>query len=148
MTLTSISGALTNVSGKARKTSVLAVIVLVAAFTSAVPAHAQNGDTWKSVAIIGGSTAAGAYIGHRIGGATGTYVGAAVGAGAGYAIDRYRRHNEYNNQYSYGNGGNYGGNGGYYGNNDPYYGNGGYYGGPDSYPSPPAYPGNGFKARR
>jgi hypothetical protein len=91
------------------------------------PAHAQSGDTWKSVAIIGGSTAAGAYVGHKVAGPTGTWIGAGVGAAAGYAIDRRRRANEYYNQA--GNGGYYDPNAGYNGNGG-YYGNGPYYGGP------------------
>jgi hypothetical protein len=103
------------------------------------PAQAQSSDTWKSIAIIGGSTAAGAYIGHKMAGRTGAMVGAGVGASVGYAIDRRRRSNEYYDQY---------GDNGYYGN-DPYYGNGGYYGGTDNGPyngsyDPYGYP-SGFK---
>jgi hypothetical protein len=96
-------------------------LLLVAAFTSVMPAHAQSADTWKSIAIIGGSTAAGAYIGHKVAGRSGAYVGAAVGASAGYAIDRRRRQNQNYDGY-------YGDNGGSYGNGYPYPGNGGYYG--------------------
>ena len=107
----------------------LVALLLVATFASVMPAQAQNADAWKSVAIIGGSTAAGAYIGHKVGGSSGAYVGAAVGASAGYAIDRRRRQNQnYNSGYPYGNGGYSGNNGGYYGNGLPYSGNGGYYG--------------------
>ena len=56
-------------------------VVLVAAMTvlGTRPAQAQNVDTWKSVAIIGGATAAGAYIGHKVGGRTGALVGAGIG---------------------------------------------------------------------
>jgi len=139
MTFTSISEFLRTLPGRALKSSPLIALLLLATLTSAVPARAQSGDTWKSVAIIGGSTAAGALIGHKIGGRTGAYVGAAAGAAAGYAIDRRRRQNvDYNNGY-------YGDNGGYYGNNDPYYGNGGYYG--NGYPAANGYPGNGYSAR-
>jgi len=144
MTVTSISGVVTKLPGRALKSCPLMVLLLIAALASAVPARAQSNDTWKSVAIIGGSTAAGAYIGHRIGGSTGAYVGAATGAAAGYAIDRRRRQSEYNNGY-YGNNGPYGDNGGSYGNNGPYNGNGGYYGGSNNgYPPPSGYPGNGY----
>lgn len=106
-------------------------LVLTIALVAAHPAQAQNGDTWKSIAIIGGSTAAGAIIGHKVAGSTGAYIGAAAGAATGYAIDRHRRNNEYNNGYYNGdysnNGGYYPNNGGYYGNGDPYPSNGGYY---------------------
>lgn len=138
-------------------------------------AQAQStGDYWKSAAIIGGSTAAGAYIGHKVGGTAGTVIGAGVGASAGYAIDRRRRQSQYNNnpyasndpaaQYSpygntdpYGQGGYspYPANGGYNGpyNNGPYAGGpsngqGGYgpYGNAGPYGSP--YPGPyGFQSR-
>lgn len=121
-------------------------IAILAAFTTLgiQPAQAQapSSDTWKSVAIIGGSTAAGAYIGHRVAGPTGTWVGAGLGAATGYAIDRRRRQNEYYN-------GPYADNGynpGPYDNAGPYYGNGGPYGPPPNggaypYPQQP-YPGN------
>src|SRR5512147_2582251 len=127
---TNISRALAVVSGSALRSGGLVALLLLAMFISLTPkqAQAQSSDTWKSVAIIGGSTAVGAIIGHKVGGRTGAYVGAAVGAGTGYAIDRRRRQNEYNNGY-YGNNDYYGNDGGYYGN-DPYYGNGGYYGRP------------------
>jgi hypothetical protein len=107
------------------------------------PAQAQSSDTWKSVAIIGGSTVAGAYIGHKVAGSTGAWVGAAAGASTGYAIDRRRRAGEYN-QYAYGDNGYYGNNDPYYGNNDPYSGNDGYYGGPTNgpYPYPSGYQSN------
>lgn len=125
-----------NAHVKTRKIACLLAALMVAMFASAKPAHAQNpGDTWKSVAIIGGSTAAGAYIGHRIAGTTGTFIGAAAGATAGYAVDRWRRNNEYNNNYYGQNGGYYGNNGPYYGGNYPSNGNGGYYGGPYGFQS-------------
>jgi hypothetical protein len=127
MSCASISELRTKFSAGAIKSTRLVVLLLVAAFMSVTPARAQSADTWKSIAIIGGSTAAGAYIGHKVGGRTGAYVGAAAGATAGYAIDRRRRQNQnYNNDYQYGNDGYYGDNGGYYGNNYPYAGNGGY----------------------
>ena len=115
-------------------------IAVIAIFTSVAmqPAQAQSADTWKSIAIIGGSTAAGAYIGHKVAGRTGAVIGAGVGASAGYAIDRRRRANEYYNQYA-------NGDGGYYGNDGGYYGNGGYNGGPyDGYPS--GYQSNNYYA--
>jgi hypothetical protein len=100
--------------------------LLVATFTYVIPASAQSADTWKSVAIIGGSTAAGAYVGHKIAGTKGTYIGAAVGASAGYAIDRRRRQNEANNgDYAYDGSGDYGA---YPSNEYPNSGDGGYYG--------------------
>jgi hypothetical protein len=107
------------------------------------PAKAQTADPWKSVAIIGGSTAAGAYIGHRVGGSKGALVGAGVGASVGYAIDRHRRANEYNNQYAYGDGV-------YNRNDDGYYENGGYYGPYDSgaYPYPAGYRSNSYYTSR
>jgi hypothetical protein len=113
------------------------MLAMIVASASAVmqPAQAQTADTWKSVAIIGGSTAAGAYIGHKIAGPTGTWIGAGIGASAGYAIDRRRRANEYYNQSGYG-------------STDPnagYYGNGGYYASRDNtaaYPGASPYPGN------
>jgi hypothetical protein len=115
-------------------------VVLITALTllGTRPAQAQNVDTWKSVAIIGGATAAGAYIGHKVGGRTGALVGAGVGGAAGYAIDRRRRLNQYN-QYGYNNGGYYGSPDGYYGNgayNGGNYDNGGYYGNPGGYYGP------------
>lgn len=98
------------VAATARKSRYLFAILLLGTVVSLLPNQAEaqtmSSDTWKSVAIIGGSTAAGAYIGHRVAGRTGTYIGAAAGATAGYAIDRRRRRNEYNNGY-YGNYGNY-----------------------------------------
>ena len=137
MTYPSISELLTKLSTRAIQSSRFIVLLLVATVASVMPAHAQSADTWKSIAIIGGSTAAGAYIGHRVAGSTGAYVGAAAGAATGYAIDRHRRQNEYyNNDYS-------SSNGGYYGNNYPYSGNGGYYGGsPNSYPYSSGYQSN------
>ena len=157
MTNTRLTEILANLAKQAIKSSRFIVLATVVAFTLVAlqPAHAQSSDTWKSVAIIGGSTAAGAYIGHKVAGSTGALVGAGVGASAGYAIDRRRRANEYNNQYAYGDGAYYGDNGGYYGNanannggyygngNDGgYYGNGGYNGGPydgGAYPYPSSY---------
>src|SRR5205807_7439265 len=132
MTYTTLSEPIRKVGTRALQSSrflTLALAVLVA--MAAQPAHAQSSDTWKSVAIIGGSTAAGAFIGHKVGGSTGTLIGAGAGAAAGYAIDRHRRANAYynNNPYAYGP----------YGSDSPYYGNGGYnggpYGGTSSYPS-------------
>jgi hypothetical protein len=146
MTHASISQLLTKVSTRAIKCSRLVALLLVMTFTSVMPARAQSADTWKSIAIIGGSTAAGAYIGHKVGGSRGAYVGAAVGASAGYAIDRRRRQNEsYNNDNPYGDGGYYGDNGGYYGNDYPYSGNGGYYGDSrNTYPYPSGYQSNSY----
>jgi hypothetical protein len=140
---------LTSVSGRALRSGHLLALLLLAAFTSLMPAQAQaqSSDTWKSVAIIGGSTAAGAFIGHKVGGRTGTYVGAAVGASAGYAIDRRRRQNDYNNGY-YGNNGYYPDNGGYSGN-APYQNDGGYYGGPENpYPYGSGYQSNNYNSSR
>jgi hypothetical protein len=129
----------------------LAFAVMAAFMGSAMqPAQAQSADTWKSVAIIGGSTAVGAYVGHKIAGRTGAYVGAAVGASTGYAIDRRRRANESYSQYGY----SYG-DGGYYGNYGPYDPNAGNYGGPysgpyggDAYPYPSGYQSNSFSSSR
>jgi hypothetical protein len=121
MTNASISELLTTSFAKAVRSSRLVAFLVVATMMSVVPARAQSNDTWKSIAIIGGSTAAGALIGHKVGGPTGAYVGAAAGAATGYAIDRRRRQNEYyNNDY-------YGDNGGYNGNHYPYSRNSGYY---------------------
>ena len=120
MTNTRIAETLTRLAKRAIKSSRLVALAMITTFTSLAmqpAAQAQSSDTWKSVAIIGGSTVAGAYVGHKIGGSAGAWAGAAVGASTGYAIDRRRRANEYYNQY---------GDGAYYGNNDPYYGNGGY----------------------
>lgn len=135
MTHPSISASLTKLPALAIKRVRWIAFLLVATFASVMPASAQSGDTWKSVAIIGGSTAAGAYIGHNVAGTKGAYIGAGVGAATGYAIDRRRRQNETNNNagYPYPDNGSYGDNGGYYGNNYPDPGNGGYY--PDSYQS-------------
>ncbi|HXF14060.1 MAG TPA: hypothetical protein VN517_12965 [Terriglobales bacterium] len=139
-----ISRIFAKLSTQAMKSCRLLALGMVAIFTSMAlqPAQAQSSDTWKSIAIIGGSTAAGAYIGHKVAGPTGAWVGAGVGATTGYAIDRRRRANEYYNQY--GDGGYYGNNGGYYGNDGGYYGNnGGYYGGPgDGYPYPAGFQSN------
>lgn len=118
------------VAPRATRHSLFAVAMFASFMLVAMqPAQAQSADTWKSVAIIGGSTAAGAYVGHKVAGPIGTVVGAGVGATAGYAIDRHRRQNEYyNGQYAYGNGGYYPNAGGYDGNNRGRYGDGGYYG--------------------
>ena len=126
MTYTSLFELLTKLASRAVKSSCLVALAMVATFTSVTiqPVQAQSADTWKSVAIIGGSTVAGAYIGHKVAGGTGAWVCAGVGAAAGYAIDRHRRQNEYYNQY----GGYYPNSSGYPGNG-PYYGDGGYYGG-------------------
>lgn len=143
MTYTRILQAFTRPAGRAMKSGRFVALAIVTTFTSLAmqpAAQAQSSDTWKSVAIIGGSTVAGAYIGHKVGGSGGAWVGAAVGASTGYAIDRRRRANEYYNQYGYDNGG-------YYGNNDPYYGNGGYDAGPyngGAYPYPAGYQSNSF----
>jgi len=134
MTYAGVFGLLTKLASRAIRSSRFVALAMVATFTSVAiqPVHAQSADTLKSIAIVGGSTAAGAYIGHRVAGPTGALVGAGLGASAGYAIDRYRRRNEYyNDQYAYGDGGNYPNSGGYYGNNGGYYGDVGYYdGGP------------------
>ncbi len=124
MTYTSLSKSASRVITGSRLIA-LAMIVTFAA-VAVQPARAQTSDTWKSVAIIGGSTAAGAYIGHKIAGPTGTWIGAGVGASAGYAIDRRRRQNESYNQAGYGYPGPYDPNAGYYPND------GGNYGGPYS----------------
>ena len=122
MTCLSISERVEQLSIKVLKGSMAIALLLLAMGTASTPAKAQTSDTWKSVAIIGGSTAAGAYIGHKVAGSTGAYIGAAAGATAGYAIDRKRRQSEY----------------GY--NNNGYAGdNSGYYGGPDNAPPPPPY---------
>src|SRR5579872_2507709 len=106
MTYTRVSETFAKLARRAIKSSRLVALAMVAAFTSIAmqPAHAQSSDTWKSVAIIGGSTAAGAYIGHKVGGSTGALVGAGVGASVGYEIDSRRRSNQYYNQSSYGDG--------------------------------------------
>ena len=148
------------------RTLVLATLACVVA-VAAQPAHAQNSDYWKSAAIVGGSTAAGAYIGHKIThSTTGTMIGAGTGAALGYAIDARRRRNaDYNNAYGYvdpnagygygagpySGGGPYTGQGGYgpqggYGSYDPA---GGYYGGqyPGNGGAPYGYPYPGFQSR-
>src|SRR6185369_6318185 len=112
MTQAGMFESVTKVSNAALRRGRLVALLLVATFASVMPARAQSSDTWKSVAIIGGTTAAGAYIGHKVAGRTGTYVGAAAGAATGYAIDRRRRQNaSYNNDYGYNNGGQYPDNG-------------------------------------
>ena len=147
MTFTGIYPSLSRVATRSR----LMALALLVTFTVVAmqPAHAQTNDTWKSAAIIGGATAAGAYIGHKVAGPTGTWIGAGAGAAVGYAIDRRRRQNQYYNQ-------------GYYDPNAGYSpnGNNGYYGGPydsGSYPYTaqpypaqqyPGYPGNSYAASR
>jgi len=119
-------------ASRASRHSRFVALAMVASFTLVAmqPAQAQSADTWKSVAIIGGTTAAGAYVGHKVAGPMGGAVGAGLGATAGYAIDRYRRSREYyGNEYPYGNGGYYPNPGGYEGDNRGPYGDGGYYGG-------------------
>lgn len=163
MSYTSVSEAVPEIAGRLfTRARFLALVMVVAVTTVAMPpAQAQSSDAWKSAAIIAGSTAAGAYIGHKVAGPTGTWIGAGVGASVGYAIDRRRRQNQVYNQGSYDpNGGYYPDpnagyypdpNGGYY--PDP---NGGYYpNGPydaSAYPPPPPnYPGNyysGHSSRR
>jgi hypothetical protein len=114
-------------SSRVFQSSFIAVALIAAiALLGTQPAQAQTADTWKSVAIIGGTTAAGAYIGHKLGGSRGALVGAGIGGAAGYAIDRRRRTNRYN-QYGYNDGGYYGSPDGYY-EDSGYYGNSGNYG--------------------
>jgi hypothetical protein len=144
MTYTRVSERLIELATQAIKSGRLIALAMVATFTSMAmqPAQAQSADTWKSVAIIGGSAAVGAYVGHKVGGGTGALVGAGVGAGVGYEIDNRRRANQYYNQSAYNDGG-------YYGNNGPngsYDGNSGYYGGQDGggYPSPAGYQSNNY----
>jgi hypothetical protein len=141
MTYTSLTEAFAIFAARAFESGRLIAVALLAILTSMTiqPARAQTADTWKSVAIIGGSTAAGAYIGDKVGGSKGALVGAGVGASVGYAIDRRRRANEYNNRYAYGDGG-------YYRTDDGYYGTGGYYGPYDSgaYPYPTGYRSNSY----
>ena len=123
MTYTTLFEVLAKFASRAVKSSCFVALAMVATFTSVTiqPVQAQSADTWKSIAIIGGSTAAGAYVGQKIAGPTGALVGAGLGASAGYAIDEYRRRNEYYNQYG-------DGDGGYYPNSSRYPGNGPYYG--------------------
>src|SRR5512140_633070 len=139
MTHTRIYGSLSGLAARLFTTSRLIALTMVVVFTAVAmqPAQAQSSDTWKSVAIIGGSTAAGAYIGHKIAGSTGAYIGAGIGATAGYAIDRRRRQNEAHNQGYYPDNGS---NTGYYDPNAGYYPNAGYPGPYDN----GAYPG-GFQ---
>jgi len=156
MSHTQVSAGLKALAPRAIKGSRWIALAILASFTllAMKPAQAQSANTWKSVAIIGGSTAAGAYIGHKVGGSTGTLIGAGAGAAVGYTIDRHRRNNQYNNEYGYGDTGYYGpnapyaGNGGYYGPDAPYNGNGGYndgrYG--NGYPYPAAYQNNNYSS--
>ena len=131
MTYTRLFELFTKLASWAVKSSCLVALAMVATFTSVAiqPVQAQSADTWKSVAIIGGTTAAGAYVGQKIGGPTGALVGAGLGASAGYTIDEYRRRNEYYNQSGYDDGGYYP-NSSRYPANGPYDGDGGYSGGP------------------
>ena len=160
MTYTRVSERFLHLFAQAMKSTRLLVLALLAAFTSVAmqPAQAQSSDTWKSVAIIGGSTAVGAYVGHKVGGSTGAFIGAGMGATAGYEIDQRRRAGQYYNQASYNDGGYYGNNGGSYGNNGPYNGNGngGYYGNGNGgysgdpnggYPYPSGYQSNYYTNR-
>ena len=141
MTYTRLSERLRKHAVRAIKSSRCVALAMLAAFTLLAlrPAQAQSSDTWKSVAIIGGSTAAGAYVGHKIAGSTGALIGAGVGSSVGYEIDSRRRANAYNNQYAYGDGG-------YYGTNGAYYGNGEYNGGPyaSTYPYPSGNQSNNY----
>lgn len=158
MTHTRVSEVCSTLTARMFKSSRMLAVAIIAVFTSLAmqPAQAQtSSDTWKSVAIIGGSTAAGAYIGHKVAGPTGAVIGAGLGATAGYEIDQRRRAGEYYNQASYGDGGYNGNNGGGYygnnGNNGPYYGNGngGYNGDPSGggYPYPSGYQSNYYTNR-
>ena len=152
MTHTRISAFVSQLPARVITRSRVSALAILVAFTAVAlqPAHAQSSDTWKSVAIIGGATAAGAYIGHKVAGPTGAWIGAGVGASAGYAIDRKRRENQAYNQYGYENSG-YDPNGGYYDPNGGYYGNGGPYGGPyggGAYPGPSRYQGNNYSPQR
>jgi len=150
MTSTTFSKNLAYSFARILKSGRMLALAIVAAFATAAiqPAQAQSAasDNWKSVAIIGGSTAAGAIIGHKVAGRTGALVGAGVGATAGYEIDRRRRANEYYNQSAYGDGGYYPNN---YPSNGGYYGNGGYNGPYDNngYPYPSGYQSN-YRSRR
>src|SRR5436190_1745580 len=67
---TRISEVIANIPGRALRSGQMLALLVLATFTSLMPARAQaqSADTWKSVAIIGGSTAAGAIIGHKVGG--------------------------------------------------------------------------------
>lgn len=140
MTYSRVSAGLSKLVDRTIRSSRFIAFAIVLSFTSLAiqPAYAQSSDTWKSVAIIGGSTAVGAYVGHKVGGSTGAWVGAAAGASTGYAIDQRRRANEYNNQ-AYNDGGYYG--------NGPYSPDSGYYGGPGdggAYPYPAGYQSNNY----
>jgi hypothetical protein len=140
MTYSKLSERLSGSAGRLISRSSFIALALIVTFamlgTPSAKAQSVSSDTWKSVAIIGGTTAAGAIIGHKIGGSTGTWIGAAAGAAGGYAIDKHRRNNQYYNN-GYGYNGYSNPNAGYYGNSDGYYGNSGYNGGvyPSSYPS-------------
>jgi len=136
MTYTRLPERVRKLAARAITSTHCVALAILATFTLLAmrPAQAQSADTWKSVAIIGGSTAAGAYVGHRVAGPTGALMGAGVGASVGYAIDSRRRANQYNNQYAYGDGG-------YNGTDGPYHGNGEYNAGPyaSAYPYPSGY---------
>ena len=140
--ISEVAALVARLAGKSHVLALALIFSVVALAVGTQSAHAQTtSDTWKSVAIIGGSSAAGAYIGHKIGGPTGTVIGAAGGAAVGYAIDRHRRNNAYYNQYGYAPGpGPYDPNAGYYGNGGPYYGNG------DGYPAGPYYPASQYRS--
>jgi len=145
MTHTGSNGSLSELAGRVITTSRLILLSMILAFGSLAiqPAQAQTSDAWKSAAIIGGSTVAGAYIGHKVAGSTGAYIGAGIGATAGYAIDRRRRQNAAYNQGYYPDNGN----NGYYDPNSGYYGNGSYPGGPynsGAYPGGYPYQGNNY----
>jgi hypothetical protein len=116
MTYTRISGRLSRVITSSSSRVIALTMIVTFASLAVQPAHAQSADTWKSAAIIGGSTATGAYIGHKVGGGKGALIGAGAGASAGYVIDRRRRANEYYNQSSYESTGYSGPTGGYNGN--------------------------------
>src|SRR5205823_6032366 len=64
MSYTTLLETFAKLAARAIKSSRLVALAMAAAFTLVAmqPAQAQSADTWKSVAIIGGSTAAGAYI--------------------------------------------------------------------------------------
>src|SRR3569832_1088853 len=76
MTYTVTYGSLAERARRVITTSRMIALALVVTFTvlAMEPAQAQSNDTWKSVAIIGGATAAGAYVGHKIAGSTGAYI--------------------------------------------------------------------------
>ncbi len=90
MTQTKISGRLSEFASRVVTPSRVIALALVVAFTAVAmqPAQAQtSADTWKSVAIIGGSTAAGAGVGAVLGGGSGAKRGAVVGLLGGTVYD-------------------------------------------------------------